>query len=95
MTDNSSKEYVSSFSYFDLEFSPGNRLINSFSKQFSFHYYPHNINDHIKNLDKVVFEVLLIPIAYIVISDASIKNSVITLISHVYLYNKPVIKTIH
>ena len=93
--DNSSKEYVSFFSHFDLEFSPRNRLIDSFPKQFSFHHCPHNINDYVKNLDKVVFEASSIPIASIVILDASIKNSVATSISYVHLYNKSVIKTIH
>ena len=93
--DNSSKEYVSFFSHFDLEFSPRNRLIDSFPKQFSFHHCPHNINDYVKNLDKVVFEASSIPIASIVILDASIKNSVDTSISYVHLYNKSVIKTIH
>ena len=56
--DNSSKKYVSFFSHLNSEFSFGNRLIDSFPKQFSFHHYPHNINDHIKNLNKVVFEAL-------------------------------------
>ena len=82
--NNSSKEYVSSFSYFNLEFSPGNRLIDSFSKQFSFYYCPHNINDHIKNLDKVVFEASSIPTASIVVLDVSIKNSIATSISHIH-----------
>ena len=35
------------------------------------------------------------PFSSIVISDASIKNYVATLILHIHLYNKPVIKTIH
>ena len=93
--DNSSKEYVLSFLHFNQEFSPGNRLINTFSNQFSFHYHPHNINNHIKNLNNVVIEVLLISTLSIVISDVSIKNSIAISISHVYSYNKPIIKTIH
>ena len=93
--DNSSKEYISSFSNFNLEFSPQNRLIDSFSKQFSFYHCLYNINDHIKNLNKVVFEALSILTASIVISDTSIKNSITTSISYVHSYNKPIIKTIY
>jgi len=93
--DNSSKEYISSFSHFNSEFSPRNRLIDSFSKQFSFYYYSCNINDHIKNLNKVVFEALSVPTASIIVSDVNIKNNVATSISHVHSYNKSVIKTIH
>ena len=38
--DNMSNKYISFFSHFDWEFSSGNRLINSFSEQFFFYYYP-------------------------------------------------------
>ena len=93
--DNSSKEYISYFSHFNQKFSPGNRLINTFSNQFSFHYYPHNINNYIKNLDNMVIKISLIPTSSIVVLDTSIKNSVVISISHIHLYNKPIIKTIH
>ena len=93
--DNSSKEYISSFSHFDQEFSSGNRLIDTFSNQFSFHYHPCNINDHIKNLNNVVIKASLILTSFIIILDMSIKNSVATSISHVHSYNKSIIKTIY
>ena len=35
------------------------------------------------------------PILTIVVSDTSIKNYIATLISHIYSFNKPVVKTIH
>jgi len=43
----------------------------------------------------VVFEALLISTVFIVILDVSIKNSVVTSMSHIHLYNKSVIKTIY
>ena len=93
--DNMSNEYISSFSHFDQEFSPGNRLIDSFSEQFSFYHCPWNIKNHIKNLDDTVIEASLDPFSSIVVSDANIKNSVATSILYIHSYNKPIAKTNH
>jgi len=35
------------------------------------------------------------PHSVVIVSNASIKNYVVTFISYIYLYNSPVIKTIH
>ena len=65
--DNMSNEYISSFSHFDQEFSPGNRLIDSFSEQFSFHHHPQDIKNYIKNLNDTVIETSSDPFSSIVI----------------------------
>jgi len=40
-------------------FPPGNRLIDSFSEQFSFHHCPQEIKNHVKNLNDAILEVFL------------------------------------
>ena len=93
--DNSCNKYVPSFSPFNQEFSLGNKLIDSFSDQFSFYYHSWETKNHIKNLNDDVTEAFLDPSSSIVISDTSIKNSIATSILHIYSYNKPIVKTIH
>ena len=93
--DNKHNEFFLSFSFFNKEFEPGNRLIDLFSDHFSFYFCSPNLKKHIEKLNKIAFRVLSNPSSTIVISDASIKNYVITSISHIHFYNKPVIKTLH
>jgi len=93
--DNSYNKYIPLFSPFNQEFSPGNRLINSFSDQFSFHYHSWEAKNHIKNLDNAITEASSDLSLSIVVSDASIKNSITTSMLHIHLYNKPIVKTIH
>jgi len=92
---NSHNKLFPFFSVFNEEFSPENCLIDSFSDRFSFYLHSSNIKKHIKNLDDIVFRVLSNPSSSIVVSDTSIKNQVTTSILHIYLYDRPVIKTIH
>jgi len=54
-----------------------------------------NIKHHVKNLDNIVLEALSDYFSSIVVSNASIKNDVATLISHIHSYNNSIIKTIH
>ena len=93
--DNRHNKLLSSFSFFDKEFDPGNWLIDSFSNQFSFHSHSSNIKHHIRNLNNIIFTVLSNLFSSIVISNVSIKNYVATSISHIHLHDKPIIKTIH
>ena len=93
--DNRHNKLHPSFSFFDEEFNPGNYLIDFFSDQFSFHPHSSNIKNHIKSLNDITFRVLSSPSSSIIISNASIKNYIATSISHIYLYNKPIIKIIH
>ena len=88
-----------SFSPLDPEFSPGSRIINNFSNRFYFNL----VNKKEKNqskirsqeLDDMVLHYSSDPHAAIVIMDASIKNNIATSISHIYLANRPLIKTVH
>ena len=48
-----------------------------------------------KNLNEVMFKASSNPFSTIVVLDASIKNQVTNSISHIYSFNKPVIKTLH
>ena len=54
-----------------------------------------SIKSHFHKLNKVVFNPLTDPKSTIIILDTSIKNNIVTLISHVHIHNSPVIKTIH
>ena len=88
-----------SFNPFNNKFSPRNRLIDMFPSWFSF--YPSDRKSveiqksHLCKLNKIIFNASNDPKTVIVISDASIKNHVITSIAYVHMYNSPVIKTIH
>jgi len=93
--DNTSNEIIPSFSPFNQEFFPGNRLSDIFSNQFLFQHHSPNIKYHVKNLDNIVLEASSDHFSSIVVSNASIKNGVATSISHIHSYNNPIIKTIH
>ena len=88
-------EFLPAFSSFNNEFSLGNRLINSFSDQFSFHNQTHDIKSYMQNLDTITIEASNNLYFSIIIADTSIQNNVATSISHIHSHNSPVIKTIH
>jgi len=92
--DDKHNEFFLSFSFFNKEFKPENRLIDLFSDHFSFHFCSSNTKKHIKKLDEIALRALSNTSLIIVMSDASIKNHIATLISHIYSFNKPVIKTV-
>ena len=93
--DNKHNQFFLSFSFFNKEFKPGNRLIDLFSDCFSFHFQSSNTKKHIQKLNEIVLRASSNPSSTIIMSDASIKNHVATLILHIHYYNKPVIKTMH
>jgi len=93
--DNKHNEFFPSFSFFNKEFKPGNRLIDLFSDRFSFYFHSSNTKKHIKKLDEITLRASSNPSLTIVVSDASIKNHISTLISYIHFFNKPVIKTKH
>jgi len=93
--DNKCNEVFSSFSFFNKEFEPGNRLIDLFSDCFSFHFCFPNLKKHIEKLNEIAFRVSSNPLSTIVVSDTSIKNHVTTSILYIHPYNKPVVKTLH
>jgi len=93
--NNKHNQFFLSFSFFNKEFKPGNRLIDWFSDHFSFHFHSSNTKKHIEKLNEIVLRALSNPFSTIVVSDASIKNHVTTLISYIHFYNKPIIKTMY
>jgi len=97
--DNHFNKVFSSFDPLNSELSPGCRIIDTFSSCFSFHLFSkcnkNNFKSHIHRLDKLAIESLNNPSHALVIMDASIKNNIATLISHIYIHNKPITKTLH
>ena len=88
-----------SFNPLNPEFSPGNRIIDTFSNCFSFHlfnkYISQNIKFHIQQLDKLALESSNSPLFTLIVIDANIKNNIVTSISHIYICNKPITRTLH
>ena len=93
--DNKHNKFFSLFSFFNKKFKPGNCLIDLFSNCFSFHSYSPNVKEYIGKLDDKVFRASSNSFLVIVTSNASIKNHITTLISHIHSFNKPIIKTRH
>ena len=97
--DNRFNEVFSSFDPLNIEFSPSSRLINAFPSHFSFH--PHikckdnNLKDHAKQLNNITITASVNYLYTLIISDTGIKNNITTSIAHVYVYDKPIIKTVH
>jgi len=87
----------SSFSPLHSEFSPRHRIIDNFSDHFSFNVCDKEKDDKncVHQLDKMVFKSSSFPSIAIIASNASIKNSVATSISHTHIYNRPITKTIY
>ena len=90
--DDKQNEFFPSFSFFNEEFKPGSWLTDLFPDRFSFHSHLSCVKKHIEKLALRASSNL---ISTIIVSDASIKNHIATLISHIYSFNKPVVKTIH
>jgi len=82
-------------SFFNNEFIPGKCLVDTFSDHFSFHPCTLNIQKHMENLKEIAIRAFSDPFSSIVMSDASIKNQIATSISHIYSFNKPIVKTLH
>jgi len=80
-----------SFSPCDPEFSPGNRIVDSFSNRFSFNLTNKKVENYNKTrsqeLDEMVLCLSSDPQAALVVTDASIRNDIATSISHIHSYN--------
>ena len=97
--NNKFNEVFPSFSSFNCEFSPGNRLIDIFPKHFLFYSlnkkYKSSIKSYLYKLKEITFQALSDLLTVIIILDASIKKHTTTLIAHVHIYSSLVVKTIH
>jgi len=94
---NRSHEYFSSFSLLNSEFSPGSRIIDTFSDCFSFNVCDkrNNIKFWAQELDNLTIKSSLSSSVALVASDASIKNNIATSISHIHMVDKPLTRIIH
>jgi len=81
-----------------MEFFPGSRIINNFPDHFSFNLSnkkEKNNTIRFQQLDNLVLESSSSLSTAIIVMDTSIKNDIATSISHVYLANHPMTKTVH
>ena len=76
--DNRFNKVFPSFSPFNYEISPGNRLIDIFPNHFSFHSLnrksEHKVKIHLLKLNNTILHVSSDPHSVVVITDVSIKN---------------------
>ena len=93
--DNKRNEFFLLFSFFNDKFIPRKHLVDTFSDCFSFHPHTLNIQKYIEYLEKIAIRASSNPFSSIIVSNASIKNQVATSISHIYSFNKPIIKTLY
>ena len=97
--DNRFNEVFPSFSSFNYKFLPRNRLIDIFPNFFSFHTLNRKSNNNVKSyllkLNHLTLQALSDSWSVVIITDASIKNQVATLISHIYSHDRLAIKTVY
>ena len=86
-----------SFSPLDSELNLGSRVIDIFQDQFTFNWANKAKNNSAcsQQLDDITILSLLSPHMAIVVSDAGIKNDIAILVSHIHIWDKPLIKTVH
>ena len=99
LVDSNNKLYgiFPSFSPLHLELFPGSRIIDNFSDHFSFNLTIRNKNDKIccQQLNNMVLKSSSSTSTAIVVLDASIKNDIVTSISHMHIANCPLIKMLY
>jgi len=88
-----------SFSPLDPEFSPGHRIVDTFSNRFSFNLVDKKEKNHNKihghELDEMTLRCSSDPHTALVITNASIKKDIATSISHIHSFNRLIIKIVH
>ena len=97
--DNWFNEVFPSFNPLNSEFVPGYRIIDFFPSYFLFNLFSKCNNDILKSwichLDNMTIKSSNNISHTLIITDASIKNNIITSISHIHIRNKPTTKTLH
>ena len=87
------------FDPLNREFSPGLRIINSFTNCFSFHSFEKSsrgsLKLHLLLLNDLIISSSLNSSYALIVTDASIKNNVATSITHIHIHNRDIIKTIY
>ena len=88
-----------SFDSLNEEFYLGKRLVDTFSNHFFFHKANQSFDEskthHCNLLDNIILNVSSDLSIVVVVSNASIKNNITTSITHVYLFNSFLKKTLH
>jgi len=86
-----------SFSPFNPELTLGSRVIDTFQDWFSFNLSNKAKNDTARpqQLDNMTIVSSLSPHMALIVSDASIKHDIATLVLHIHMRDKPLIKTVH
>ena len=86
-----------SFSPLNPEFTSGSHITNNFSNHFSFNLVNKKEKEKRRSqeLDEMVLGLSSSPSMALVVTDASIKNDIATLISHIHIANLPLTKTVH
>ena len=96
---NKSHGIFPSFSPLNPEFSSGLCITDKFSNRFSFNLVNKKEKEKYKirtqELDNMVLRNSSLPQTALVITDASIKNDIATLVLYVHIANHPLIKTVH
>ena len=97
--DNRFNKVFSVFDPYNKEFSPGSQIIDIFPSWFSFHFSnkcsKNNLIAYSYQLDELTIIFSLDSSYILVVTDASIKNNVVTFITHIHVCDKPIIKTLH
>jgi len=93
--DNRFNEVFSSFNPLNPEFWPGSRIIDNFSFHLFSKSSDHSFKLRTQQLDDLAIKSSSLVTNTLVITDASVKNSIDMSISHIYVHNKPVVKTLH
>jgi len=99
LMDSNNKPYgvFPSFFLLNPEFNPGSRIIDIFLDRISFNLANKGKNKSLcsHQLDDMTIQSFMSPHTAIVVSDASIKNDIATSVSHIYIHNQSLVKTVH
>jgi len=97
--DNKFNKVFPSFDSLNVEFSSGSHLIDIFPSHFSFHPYikqkENNLENCANQLNDITTLSLLNHLHALIILDTGIKNNIAISISHIYVYNRPIIKMVY
>ena len=85
------------FSPLNLEFNPGSKIVDIFPDQVSFNLANKVKSDKLcfQQLDDMTLHLSSSSHMAIIVTDASIKNDIATLVSHIHICNHPLIKIVH
>ena len=97
--DNRFNEVFPSFDLLNKKFAPGSQIIDIFPSHFSFHSFNKHSDKNLKTCSHQLNNISIVfslDLSYaLIVTDASIKNNIVTSIAYIHVHDKPVIKTIH